>query len=61
MWIMEVSSYPVWAGSENHLLAKVETDEGAYGWGERALDARDRRAALRDRRCGRRWMGDGGR
>ena len=41
MRITEVKSYPVWVGSKNQLLVKVETDEGVYGWGESGLSTRE--------------------
>src|SRR5688500_19360126 len=41
MRITEIKSYPVWVGSKNQLLVKVETDEGVYGWGESGLSTRE--------------------
>ncbi len=41
MKITDVKAYPVWVGSRNQLLVKVETDEGIYGWGEAGLSGRE--------------------
>src|SRR5688500_1299980 len=41
MRIAEIKTYPVWVGSKNQLLVKVETDEGVYGWGESGLSTRE--------------------
>ena len=41
MKITEIKSYPVWVGSRNQMLVKVETDEGIYGWGESGLSGRE--------------------
>ncbi len=41
MKITEVKAYPVWVGSRNQLLVKIETDEGIYGWGESGLSGRE--------------------
>lgn len=41
MKISEVKVYPVWVGSRNQCLVKVETDEGLYGWGESGLSSRE--------------------
>ena len=41
MRITDVKPYPVWVGSKNHLLVKVETDDGLYGWGESGLSTRE--------------------
>lgn len=41
MKITDVIPYPVWVGSRNQLLVKVETDEGIYGWGESGLSSRE--------------------
>ena len=41
MRITEIKSYPVWVGSKNQLLVKVETDQGVYGWGESGLSTRE--------------------
>lgn len=34
MKIRDIKAYPVWVGSRNQLVVKVETDEGIYGLGE---------------------------
>jgi galactonate dehydratase len=39
--ITDVKVYPVWVGSRNQCLVKVETDEGIYGWGESGLSYRE--------------------
>ena len=41
MEITEIKSYPVWIGSRNQLLVKVETNEGIYGWGESGFSGRE--------------------
>ena len=41
MKISEVKAYPVWVGTRNQLLVKVETDDGVYGWGESGLSGRE--------------------
>ena len=41
MKISDVKVYPVWVGSRNQCLVKVETDEGIYGWGESGLSSRE--------------------
>ncbi|MBC7811967.1 MAG: mandelate racemase/muconate lactonizing enzyme family protein [Burkholderiales bacterium] len=41
MKITDIKPYPVWVGSRNQLLVKVETDEGVYGWGESGLSGRE--------------------
>ena len=41
MKITDVKVYPVWVGSRNQCLVKVETDEGIYGWGESGLSSRE--------------------
>ncbi len=41
MKISEIKAYPVWVGTRNQLLVKVETDEGLYGWGESGLSGRE--------------------
>src|SRR5690349_7403151 len=42
MKITAVKPYPVWIGTRNQLLVKVETDEGVYGWGESGLSSREK-------------------
>ncbi len=41
MKITDIKSYPVWVGSRNQMLVKIETDEGIYGWGESGLSYRE--------------------
>ena len=41
MKITDVKPYPVWVGSRNQCLVKIETDEGIYGWGESGLSSRE--------------------
>jgi galactonate dehydratase len=41
MKITDIKTYPVWVGSRNQLIVKVETDEGVYGWGESGLSGRE--------------------
>ena len=41
MRITAIHPYPVWVGSRNQLIVKVETDEGIYGWGESGLSGRE--------------------
>src|SRR4051794_24592150 len=41
MKITAIKPYPVWVGTRNQLLVKVETDEGVYGWGESGLSGRE--------------------
>lgn len=41
MKITDIKTYPVWVGSRNQLLVKVETDSGVYGWGESGLSGRE--------------------
>ena len=41
MKITDIKAYPVWVGSRNQCLVKVETDEGVYGWGESGLSGRE--------------------
>jgi len=31
--ITDIKTFPVWIGTRNQMLVKVETDEGIYGWG----------------------------
>jgi galactonate dehydratase len=39
--ITDIRTYPVWVGSRNQMVIKVETDEGIYGWGESGLSSRE--------------------
>jgi galactonate dehydratase len=41
MKIVDLKVFPVWVGSRNQLLVKIETDEGIYGWGESGLSGRE--------------------
>jgi galactonate dehydratase len=42
MKITAIVPYPVWVGTRNQLIVKVETDEGLYGWGESGLSGREK-------------------
>ena len=42
MKITNIIPYPVWVGTRNQLVVKVETDEGVYGWGESGLSGREK-------------------
>jgi galactonate dehydratase len=41
MRITDIKTFPVWVGTRNQMLVKVETDEGIYGWGESGLSSRE--------------------
>ena len=41
MKITDVKVYPVWIGTRNQLLVKIETDAGIYGWGEAGVSSRE--------------------
>jgi galactonate dehydratase len=41
MHITDIKPLPVWVGSRNQLVVKVETDEGIYGLGEAGLSGRE--------------------
>ena len=41
MKITDIKVYPIWVGSRNQLIVKVETDEGIHGWGESGLSGRE--------------------
>ena len=41
MHITDIKPLPVWVGSRNQLVVKVETDEGIYGLGESGLSGRE--------------------
>src|ERR1043165_7144356 len=41
MKIVDIKPLPVWVGSRNQLVVKVETDEGIYGLGESGLSGRE--------------------
>jgi galactonate dehydratase len=40
--ITAIKPYPVWVGTRNQMLVKVETDEGLHGWGESGLSGREK-------------------
>jgi galactonate dehydratase len=42
MKITAIRPFPVWVGTRNQLLVKVETDEGIFGWGESGLSGREK-------------------
>lgn len=42
MKITAIKPYPVWVGTRNQLVVKVETDDGVYGWGESGLSGREK-------------------
>lgn len=42
MRITNIIPYPVWVGTRNQLVVKVETDEGVAGWGESGLSGREK-------------------
>ena len=42
MKITAIKPYPVWVGTRNQLVVKVETDQGIYGWGESGLSGREK-------------------
>jgi galactonate dehydratase len=39
--ITEVKAYPVFVGTRNQCIVKIETDSGVYGWGESGLSGRE--------------------
>src|SRR5260370_21222228 len=41
MRMTDIKPFPVWVGSRNQLIVKVETDEGIYGLGESGLSGRE--------------------
>ncbi len=41
MRITDIKPLPVWVGSRNQLVVKIETDEGIYGLGESGLSGRE--------------------
>jgi galactonate dehydratase len=43
--ITAIKPYPVWVGTRNQMLVKVETDQGIYGWGESGLSGREKAVA----------------
>ncbi|MFE0758487.1 mandelate racemase/muconate lactonizing enzyme family protein [Inquilinus sp. NPDC058860] len=42
MKISAIRAYPVWVGTRNQLIVKVETDQGLSGWGESGLSGREK-------------------
>src|SRR6218665_1248898 len=42
MKITAIKPYPVWVGTRNQLVVKIETDQGIHGWGESGLSGRER-------------------
>ena len=42
MKITAIRPFPVWVGTRNQLLVKIETDRGIYGWGESGLSGREK-------------------
>lgn len=42
MKITAIRTFPVWVGTRNQLLVKIETDEGIFGWGESGLSGREK-------------------
>src|SRR3569833_3263545 len=45
MKITAVRPYPVWVGTRNQMLVKVEPDEGVFGWGESGLSGCEKAVA----------------
>src|SRR5213075_1670875 len=43
--ITAIKPYPVWVGTRNQMLVKVETDQGVFGWGESGLSGREKAVA----------------
>src|SRR5580704_7027205 len=43
--ITAIKPYPVWVGTRNQMLVKIETDQGVFGWGESGLSGRERAVA----------------
>jgi galactonate dehydratase len=41
MKIRDIKTFPVWVGSRNQFIVKVETDEGIYGLGEAGVSGRE--------------------
>jgi galactonate dehydratase len=39
--ITAIKTFPVWVGTRNQMIVKVETDEGIYGLGEAGLSSRE--------------------
>lgn len=43
--ITAIKPYPVWVGTRNQMLLKVETNQGIFGWGESGLSGREKAVA----------------
>jgi galactonate dehydratase len=43
--ITAIIPFPVWVGTRNQMLVKIETDEGIFGWGESGLSGREKAVA----------------
>ncbi|TIX67713.1 MAG: mandelate racemase/muconate lactonizing enzyme family protein, partial [Mesorhizobium sp.] len=43
--ITAIKPYPVWVGTRNQMLVKIETDQGIFGWGESGLSGREKAVA----------------
>ncbi|MBZ9883736.1 MULTISPECIES: mandelate racemase/muconate lactonizing enzyme family protein [unclassified Mesorhizobium] len=43
--ITAIKPYPVWVGTRNQMLVKVETDQDIFGWGESGLSGREKAVA----------------
>ena len=43
--ITAIKPYPVWVGTRNQMLVKIETDSGIFGWGESGLSGREKAVA----------------
>ena len=41
MKISDVKTFPIWVGSRNQLIVKIETDKGISGYGESGLSGRE--------------------
>lgn len=41
MKITDIKTYPIFVGTRNQCIVKVETDDGVYGWGESGLSGRE--------------------
>ena len=41
MKITDIKTYVVWEGRRNLFILKVESEDGAYGWGESGLSGRE--------------------
>ena len=43
--ITAIKPYPVWVGTRNQMLVKIETDQGIFSWGESGLSGREKAVA----------------